>query len=100
MRGEDYGNTLCATALVHEAYLKLAGGSSSFENRVHFFAVAARVMRRILVDHARTCHAQKRGGNGVQVDLNQAAMVSPDASPMLLALDRALDELQVLDARK
>src|ERR1700674_2011508 len=62
MRGENPGHTLQATALVHEAYLRLAGGANNWQNRAHFFGVAAHVMRRILVDHARTRNAAKRGG--------------------------------------
>ena len=99
-RGEQPGLTLRPTALVHEAYLRLAGSSAAYQDRVHLFAVAARMMRRILVDHARSHFAQKRGGNPVQVDLDDAVMISAEPSTALLALDQALERLQVFDPRK
>src|SRR3984893_18330139 len=74
MRGENPGHTLQATALVHEAYLRLAGATNSWQNRAHFFGVAAHVMRRILVDHARARNAAKRGGIRHKVPLEDVIL--------------------------
>jgi RNA polymerase sigma factor (TIGR02999 family) len=98
LRHERSGHTLRPTDLVHETYLKLVAQNARFENRGQFFAVASRLMRRILVDHARARGAAKRGG-GLRVTL-----VEPEArrtaDPELLDLDAALDELQALDERQ
>lgn len=99
------GQTLQATALVHEAYLKLVGGESpgSWDSRDHFFAAAAEAMRRILVDKAREKRALKRGGGKLQrVDFDDAVTIQqePDRCDQLLALDIALDRLQQQDAIK
>lgn len=99
-RGEAEGHTLRATALVHEAYLRLAGAKVEWQDRVHFFAVAARAMRRILVDHARTRQRLKRGGEFSKVNLEEAAMVGEASSGTVVALDEALVRLTELDARK
>jgi len=109
LRREGEGHTLQPTALVHEAWLRLDGQhDASWESRTQFFAVAAQMMRRVLVDHARTRHALKRGGAPVQVTLGEVDRVSasaaapPDAMDAvdLLALDDALARLAALDPRK
>lgn len=93
------GETLSTTALVHETYLKLAGSSrQSYEDRLHFFAVASRAMRQILVDYARRNAAEKRG-SGRAITLEPDAIGNPDRSDELLALDEALEQLQELDSR-
>ncbi|HEX7077058.1 MAG TPA: sigma-70 family RNA polymerase sigma factor [Candidatus Eisenbacteria bacterium] len=94
------GNTLNTTALLHEAYLKLHV-SSSFapQDRRHFFAVAARAMRQIIVDHARSRAAQKRGGTFHRVDLDAATIAADDSGASLLALEDALRKLAALDGR-
>ena len=100
LRHERPGHTLQATALVHEAYLRLTGpGHPTPQNRTHFFAVAARLMRQILVDHARTKKARKRGGGATVIALHDAMPAAELALVDVLALDRALDELTALDAR-
>lgn len=93
MAGERPSHTLQATALVHEAYLRLAGSDANWQNRVHFFAVAAQVMRRVLVDHARGKRREKRGGGIDALPLHESAVLSPESEPEILALDEALDEL-------
>jgi RNA polymerase sigma factor (TIGR02999 family) len=101
MAGERAGHTLEATALVNEAYIRLVDiNKVQWQNRAHFFAMAARLMRRILVDAARSKHYQKRGGREAQqVDLTETLLVS-DPGRDLLALDDALQALTALDARK
>jgi RNA polymerase sigma factor (TIGR02999 family) len=86
--------------LVHEAYIKLAEAGSDWQDRVHFYAVAARVMRHILVDHARAGKRQKRGLGLEHVALDEAVLVSPQASPDLIALDDSLTRLAAIDPRK
>jgi RNA polymerase sigma factor (TIGR02999 family) len=94
-------HTLQTTALVHEAYLRLAGqGEPHYQNRSHFLAVAARAMRQILVDHARTALRQKRGAGAERVELDEAAWVSAAPTREILDLNEALDRLATLDARK
>jgi RNA polymerase sigma factor (TIGR02999 family) len=95
-------HTLQPTDLVHEAYLKLVDQRHvDWKNRAHFFAVAARVMRRVLVDHARARLAQKRGGGAVRVTFDETLPIdTPNADVTLLALDDALTELGTLDARQ
>jgi RNA polymerase sigma-70 factor, ECF subfamily len=101
MRRERADHTLQATALVHEAYLKLVEQrSSNWQSRAHFFGVAAQVMRRILVDHARGHLRQKRGGEYEKVVLNEALVFSPEKSAELLAVDQALEKLARLDERQ
>jgi RNA polymerase sigma factor (TIGR02999 family) len=103
LRREGAGHTLQPTALVHEAWLRLVDQRHArWESRSQFFGVAAQVMRRVLVDHARTRHAQKRGGGAVQVSLSDAAAVDggSDADVDVLALDDALSRLAELDPRK
>jgi RNA polymerase sigma-70 factor, ECF subfamily len=101
MAGERAGHSLQATALVNEAYLRLINAKDvPWQDRAHFLAVAARVMRRILVDHARSRHYQKRGGEAVRVTLDEALIVAPEPDQDLAALDDALTALEAVDARK
>jgi RNA polymerase sigma-70 factor (ECF subfamily) len=100
LRLEKPGLTLSATALVHEAYLRLVDGEISWQNRAHFFAVAAQAMRRILVDHARARVAEKRGGACERVELEGRALYAPDRPETLVVLDEALDRLSALDRRQ
>lgn len=95
LRGEDTGHTLDATALVHEAYLRLAGRRELRpRDRHHFFAVAAQCMRRVLIDHARSRKRTKRGAGVIALSLEHAgALWAAGASEQLLALDEALDRL-------
>jgi RNA polymerase sigma factor (TIGR02999 family) len=94
-------HTLQTTALVHEAYLRLAGqGEPHYQNRAHFLAVAARAMRQILVDHARSALRQKRGAGAERVELDEAAWVSAAPTREILDLNEALEKLATLDARK
>jgi RNA polymerase sigma factor (TIGR02999 family) len=98
--GRGRGETLRTTALVHEAYLRLVDqNGASFENRRHFFAVAAKVMRRLVVDHARDRAAQKRGGGATPVTLDDGAIAAPAGAVDLLVLDQALGRLEELDPR-
>jgi RNA polymerase sigma factor (TIGR02999 family) len=101
MRHERQDHTLQPTALVHEAYMRLLGGQEAkWENRAHFFGAAAEAMRRILVDHARSRQAQKRGGGQRPVPLEQAADM-PDQKPEeIIAVDGALSKLAAVDAQK
>lgn len=92
-------HTLRATALVNEAYLRLVEADVSFNDRVHFYAVAARLLRRILVDHARAQGRQKRGGGAERLTLDESVLVG-GAQPELLDLDEALERLAVRDKRK
>jgi RNA polymerase sigma factor (TIGR02999 family) len=102
LRQERPGHTLQPTALVHEAYLKLVGGSSiDWKDRAHFFGVAARAMRQVLVDHARARQTAKRGEGHVRVELDAAgAVAAPARSLDLLDLDRALSRLAAMDERQ
>jgi RNA polymerase sigma factor (TIGR02999 family) len=98
---ERGGHTLQATALVNEAYLRFVGIQKiEWEDRAHFFAVAARLMRRILVDYARSRGYAKRGGGGQRVDFNEALVVSAEMDPVLVRMDDALNQLAVFDSRK
>ena len=101
MSQERPGHTLQATALVNEAYLKLAGQQGfDWQNRAHFFAVCAQVMRHILIDHARAHARDKRGGGAVKVSLNDALVVAEDQASHFIALDEALRVLERLDPQK
>lgn len=100
MRREKPNHTLQATALVHEAYLKLADQKATWQNRAQFFAVAAQAMRRILVDHARAVQADKRGSGGVKLSLDDALELSAAESREMIDLDRALSRLAERDARQ
>ena len=100
MSSERPGHTLRATALVHEAYLRLVDSSLEWQDRRHFYAVAAKIMRRILVDYARSSGRQKRGGGVGRVSLDDAVLVSPNPQPQIVELDEALDRLASFDQRK
>ena len=94
MSRERPGHTLQTTALINEAYLRLVHGKQKhFQNRAHFFAVAANLMRQIMVDHARARQSAKRGGGLQKVSLDEAAIVSDERAAELIALDEALHEL-------
>jgi RNA polymerase sigma factor (TIGR02999 family) len=99
-RSESPGHTLRTTALVHEAYLRLVDSDVPWNDRAHFYAVAARVMRRILVDHAKARKREKRGGDVQRVTLDQGAEVSSQAPAHLLELNEALERLAARDRRK
>jgi RNA polymerase sigma-70 factor, ECF subfamily len=101
MRRERQGHTLQTTALVHEAYLKLVHQQRvNWQGRSHFFGIAAQLMRRILIDHARSHLRAKRGGAKVVLPLSEALVFSPEHSENLLRLDEALERLSRLDARQ
>jgi RNA polymerase sigma-70 factor (ECF subfamily) len=101
MRGERTGHTLQATAVVNEAYLRLVDLSRvRWQDRAHFLAMAARLMRRILVDHARARGSLKRGGAAAAVSFDEAAFVAVESSADLVALNEALDELAAVAVRK
>ena len=101
MEGQRPDHTLQTTALVNEAYMRLADQTKpSWQNRAHFFAVAARAMRQILVNYARSNRAQKRGGGALKVELDEAAILSPEQSKEIVDLHEALERLAALDSRK
>jgi RNA polymerase sigma factor (TIGR02999 family) len=101
MSAERRNHTLQTTALVNEAYLRLADQTNpQWQNRAHFFAVAARAMRQILVSYARSQCAQKRGGGAPKMELDEAALVSPEESQEIIDLHEALERLAALDSRK
>jgi RNA polymerase sigma factor (TIGR02999 family) len=101
LRHERPGHTLQTTALVHEAYLKLVDQkNASWENRVQFFAAAAKVMRHILVDYARSRRAFKRGGDYCRLSLDEAVISSKEKDPDLLTLNEALNNLAAIDSQQ
>jgi RNA polymerase sigma factor (TIGR02999 family) len=101
MRKESEGHTLQTTALINEAYLKLIKQKEfKWENRTHFFAVASKVMRHILLDYARTRTRSKRGGGAVHVEFDESFEVSDEKSAELIALDDALNQLAEIDELK
>jgi RNA polymerase sigma factor (TIGR02999 family) len=101
LAGERSAGTLQATALVHEAFIRLVNVRRvRWQNRAHFYAVAARLMRRVLVDLARTRLAQKRGGRAKKVTFDEGLLVSDGSSGQVVAIDDALHELAKVDARK
>ena len=101
MDREDPAHTLQTSALINEAYLKLVDQQNvEWQNRAHFFAVAAQVMRHILVDHARTRNYAKRGGGAPKLPLDEAAALTEQRAGQLIALDDALRDLAMLDERK
>src|SRR6266496_6443584 len=101
MGGQRPNHTLQTTALINEVYLRLADQTNPrWQNRAHFFAVAARAMRQILVSYARSQRSQKRGGGAVKVELDEAAIVSPEESKEIVDLHEALERLAALDSRK
>jgi RNA polymerase sigma factor (TIGR02999 family) len=101
MAREQPGHTLQTSALVNEAYLRLVDVHQvSWQNRAHFFAISARMMRRILTDFARSRHYQKRGGDARHVTFDEALVVSHQSNTDIVAIDEALGRLTLLDARK
>jgi len=100
MRGERPGHTLQATAIVNEAYVKLAlSPEQDWRDRAHFFAVAAKVMRRVLVDHARKRQAAKRGGVHERIDFDRVLLATGEDADTVLEIDRALSRLEQVDGR-
>jgi RNA polymerase sigma factor (TIGR02999 family) len=100
MRRERQDHTLQPTALINEAYLRLAKGHLDWQNREHFIGVAANTMRRVLVDHARAHTAKMRGGELRRVELNDALVISEERADEMLALDEALNELTEVNPRQ
>ncbi|HXV76112.1 MAG TPA: sigma-70 family RNA polymerase sigma factor [Candidatus Polarisedimenticolaceae bacterium] len=100
MRSERRDHTLQATALIHEAYARLAGAELPVHDRAHFVSLSARVMRRVLVDYARARRREKRGSGGERVTLAEAMAVVPDAADKLIEIDELLDRLRASDERK
>lgn len=101
LRRERPGHTLQTTALIHEAYIRLIDQKNvHWQNRAHFFAIAAQLMRRILVDHARSRQAAKRGGSDIKLPLEEAMMVSAGREVDLVALDEALERLAAIDPQQ
>jgi RNA polymerase sigma factor (TIGR02999 family) len=100
MRSEREGHTLQATALVNEAYLRLVDMDVPWQNRAHFFAVAARLLRRVLVDHAKSRRRAKRGRGQAAVTLNEALLAAYEPEKAIVALDEALESLAAFDDRK
>ncbi len=100
LRGERGDHTLQPTALVHEAFLKLIEQETPWQNRAHFFAMAASLMRRILVDYARSHLAEKRGGTAEKVSLDEAFLFAREKPAQMVALDDALKRLAEKDSRR
>lgn len=100
MRNERKGHTLQATAVVNEAWMRMVDMEVDWQNRAHFFAIAARLMRRILVDHAKAQRRQKRGGDAIKLSLDEALVMGDVREPDLLNLDEALSRLGDFDERK
>jgi RNA polymerase sigma factor (TIGR02999 family) len=101
LRRESSANSLQPTVLVHEAYLRLTGITDiDWQDRAHFFAVSATIMRRVLVDHARAAKTRKRGGGWDEVSINESILPSPERAAEVIALDEALIRLARLDQRQ
>ncbi len=101
LRRERFDHTLQPTALVHEAYLRLVDQSRvEWQNRAHFYSIAAQMMRRILIDHARAHASEKRGGHERRLSLDEAAILPQERAADLIALDDALKQLAAMDERK
>jgi len=100
LRAERPNHTLRATALVNEAYLRLVDANVDWQDRVHFFAISARILRRILVDHAKANRSQKRGGGEEKLQFDEAVMVGPQSEAGVIELDLALQRLAEHDRRK
>jgi RNA polymerase sigma factor (TIGR02999 family) len=101
MRRERRGHTLQTTALVNEAFLRLTDARQvRWQDRAHFLGISARLMRRVLVDHARTRGYRKRGGGAQRVTLSEGLVTSPEPALDVVALDRALEALEAVDIRK
>jgi len=99
-RGERSGHTLQPTALVNEAFVRLADAKVPWQDRAHFFALAARMMRRVLIDHANARLAQKRGGDDIRVTMNEELLAGDMIHLDMLDLEKALQELAEIDERK
>jgi RNA polymerase sigma factor (TIGR02999 family) len=100
LHAERPGHTLRATDLVHELYLRLVGADIEWQDRAHFYAIAARILRRVLVEYARSHNRQKRGSGEVLMPLDEAVLVGPESAAIVMDLDDALQRLSALDARK
>ena len=100
LSAERPDHTLRATELVHEAYMRLVRAEIDWQDRAHFYAVAARVIRRILVDHANSRNCRKRGGQVERVPLDESVVIGAEAPEIIVSLDEALRRLAVLDSRK
>lgn len=100
MKSESPAHTLQATALVHEACVRLMRGEVSIRDRAHFLSLSARIMRRILVDHARARRREKRGGGGPKVTLTELEAIAPGSPDRLLDIDDSLGRLEAMDPRK
>src|SRR5688500_17291598 len=100
MRRERAGHTLQTSALINEAYLRLVDQSVAWQNRAHFFGIAARLMRQILVDHARAHQYSKRGGGAEKVSLDEAANLAQGRAAEIVALDEALESLTAIDPQQ
>ncbi len=100
LRSERSDHTLQTRALVHEAYLRLVDADVAIQDRAHFMAIAARTMRRILVDYARSRVRQKRGGGAGRVDIDKVDLAAPDSGMDILVLHDALETLATFDGRK
>jgi RNA polymerase sigma factor (TIGR02999 family) len=100
MRNERTDHTLQATDLVHEAYFRLANARVSWQSRTHFYAIASRLLRQVLVEHARTRNRQKRGGGETPLPLDESMHAGEERSENLLQLDESLQRLAALDERK
>ncbi len=100
MRGERTGHTMQATDLVHEAYFRLVNAQVSWRDRAHFYAVASRILRHVLVEHARSRNRQKRGGGEAPLPFDEMALVGQEPSAALVQLDESLQRLSTVDPRK
>jgi RNA polymerase sigma factor (TIGR02999 family) len=100
LRREKPGHTLRATELVHEAYLKLVGSDVSFTGRAHFYALASRVIRHILINHGNAKHSAKRGGGAARLALDEAVQLGAEPDDSILEVHEALERLESLDPRK
>jgi RNA polymerase sigma factor (TIGR02999 family) len=100
LKGERVGHTLQRTALVHEAFLRLADNRMAWKDRRHFYAVAAEAMRRVLIDHARARRRLKRGAGTGPLALDETLALSPSLDDQVIELSHALDDLRMLDARQ
>ncbi len=99
LQKENPGHTLQPTALVHEAFINLVDADVNWSDRVHFYAVSARIMRRLLVDHAREKRREKRGGGGVRESLEDVLAIAPEPPIEIIELDEALEKLATFDER-
>jgi RNA polymerase sigma factor (TIGR02999 family) len=100
LRKENPGHTLQPTALVHEAFMNLVDADVAWSDRVHFYAVSARIMRRLLVDHAKAKRREKRGGGAAKESLDDALAIAPEPSVEIIELDEVLTRLAAFDERK